>query len=177
MTKVIRKNVCVNKKIKDEFVNLKNNEWAIFRLCSYNQIYLYNEFGNFDTLEKAQDFMEKEKMSVGRYIILQIGNINEIQNKILNENKVKQKEYAYIYTQWGVEEYRGIITACDIKQAKDKIGMYNGHVIPLVKGKIPINKWKRNMVEKYIKTDEIGLIKRSLNDIKPTNEQFVAEAL
>ena len=150
-------------------------------MSKYNQIYLYgHDRKKFFSLEEAQKYMETKKMRVGKYIILQIGSINTIQNRILNEDKVKQKEYAHItHKMYDAYLYNGIVTACDIKQARQtKIKIWgNSHLIPLSKGKIPISYWKiyKNIEELFL-NDEV-LKKTPLKDIIPTNETLVSEAL
>jgi len=181
--KLIRKKVCVEKSIKKETYWNKKNEWGIFGINKYNTIYLcpHKTFKNF---KQAKTYLEQESknLRVGKYTILQLRNISEIQNVITNKKDITKRNYALIeYNRYSDEHiYLGTMKAYDIKQVRD-ITKFRYKIIPLnTENRIPLNKWKtlRNLTENPNRIDENSKIRKTkLSEIQPTKEELVSEAL
>ena len=201
MTKAIRKKICVSQNISKELCNVKGGCWGIYHFGSYRRVYLYPK-ATFKTHKEAKDFLKKGNFQVGRWIILAVKHITEIRSIIANERVADKKTYAVITKEWlkPTFQFHGTIKACDIKHAKELIGTkehyHNFFIIPLrksnnriqLKAWFKLNNWfgtKTNIVENFDKRREKSLIlnkglrlyKSKLENIRPTDEELVAEAI
>jgi len=189
--KPIRKYVCVEKSVKKETYNNKDR-WGIFRLCNYHKIYLYPQ-KTFKTLEKAEEYIKHGKLTtIGTFVTLKIGSVNGIERRIINEKEATKKNYAIFSKSWSnpIIEFHGVIKVCDMKQAEEIIGKRRYFILSLRKSnnRIPIRMWN-DLIKGYGKPEakvekskaqtdfRIKVYDYKIEDIRPTNEELVADKL